>query len=326
MFSSGLVNMHERRALLSVEAAATLVAGLIVGLIPEMEWWLRALGVFGTCVLAIHTGKRIEERPVISVAFPLFTIFILVVGTWQFIWQGFHQSFPGVTEDTALSKIIEFSAVATSGFAGYYFIIRPRSIGGYKVLPAQIMAFGIIMMTAGLLTACIGLIWQFRQNWNSGTTPAGAPLFSLVSPQIQQTAPHPALPPPNPATATPFFSGYNLTDSGVTAFAEQLFAIRDAISRRVDVASMNTDPNAGALVNHIERACDQAGVECPTSGIHPNSPNERGLMIYVSSPEKPPEAATKLQEALLKIGVNVPFVARPGLEPTKMVLFVGPTP
>jgi hypothetical protein len=62
------------------------------------------------------------------------------------------------------------------------------------------------------------------------------------------------------------------------------------------------------------------------SNIHPNFPNEKGLMIYVLSPDKPPEAATKIQEALLKIGINVPFVARPGLDPMKMVLFVGPNP
>lgn len=316
--------MQDRRALLSVEAAATLVVGLAAGLIPDMQWWLRALAVLGTSVLAIHTGRRFEGRPVLRIAFPFLTTVILFVGTWQSIWLGFHESFPAVSEQSAVAKIVEFSSVATSGIAGYYFILRPRSIGGYEVLPAQVIAFGISMITVGLLTAGFGLLWQFRQNWNAGTTPAGGPVFSLVPPQIQQTAPNPALPPPKPTAPIPFFSGYNLTEAGVTALAGELYAIRDAISKRVDVAHMSTDPSAGALLDNIGRACDQAGVDCPLSNLHPNSPNEKGLMIYVLSPDKPPEAATKLQEALLKLGINVPFVARPGLDPTKMILFVGP--
>jgi hypothetical protein len=35
----------EKAYLLSTEAAVTLVAGLIVGLIPEMPWWLRGLRI-----------------------------------------------------------------------------------------------------------------------------------------------------------------------------------------------------------------------------------------------------------------------------------------
>jgi hypothetical protein len=89
---------------------------------------------------------------------------------------------------------------------------------------------------------------------------------------------------------------------------------------------MGTDPSAGALLNSIGRACDQAGVDCPLSNIHPNSPDEKGLMIYVLSPDKLPEAAQLLQAAFLKIGVKVPFVARPGLEPMKVLLFAGPAP
>jgi hypothetical protein len=115
-------------------------------------------------------------------------------------------------------------------------------------------------------------LWQFRQNWNAGTTPAGAPVFSLVPPQIQQTAPHPALPPPNATATTPFFSGYNLSDAGITAFANELYAIRDAISKRVELGHMSTDSSAGALLNSIGRACDQAGVECPSVQHSPELP------------------------------------------------------
>lgn len=172
---AGPPTMQERGHLLSLEAAITLVAGLVVGLIPDMPWWLRALGVLMTFVVAIHTGKRMERRPVFRIAFPLFTIVILVAGTWRPVWLGFHETFPLVTEETALAEIIEFLAIAASGSAGYFFILRPRSIRGYKLLPAQVIAFGCVMIGVGLLTAGIGLIWQFRQNWNAGTTPAGAP-------------------------------------------------------------------------------------------------------------------------------------------------------
>jgi hypothetical protein len=317
---------EERRPFLSVEAAATLVAGLVVGLIPEMQWWLRALGVLGTCLLAIHTGKRIERPLLLRIAFPALTIGILVAGTWHTIWLGFHETFPTVTEESTLSKIIEFCAVTTSGIAGYFFLVRPRSIRGYRVLPAQVIAFGMSLMAIGLLTAGVGLAWQFRQNWNAGTAPGGAPVFTLVPPQIPQTTPPLALPPPNPTTPTPFFDNYNLTEGGVIAFANELYAIRDAISKRVDVGRMGTDGSAGGLVSNIGRACDRAGIECPVANFHPNTPDERGIMIYVLSPDKPPEPATKLQAALLKIGLNVPFVARPEFDPNRMALFIGPRP
>jgi hypothetical protein len=291
-----------------------------------MQWWLRALGVLGTCVLAIHTGLRTEARAA-RIAFPLLTIGVLVSGTWEPIWNGFHETFPAASEESALASIIEFCAVATSLFSFYFLILRPRILRGYKVLPAQVIAFGMSMVGVGLLTAAFGLFWQFRQNWNAGISPAGAPVFSIVKPQIQQTAPNPALPPPRPTEPTPFFSGYRLTDAGVDAFGTELYAIRDAISKRIDLGMMSTDPGpAGNLLRGIRQACDQASVECPLTTIHPNSPDERGLMIYVLSPDKPSEAATKLQEALLKIGLKVPFVARPAMEPTQMILFAGPAP
>jgi hypothetical protein len=318
--------MQERGHLLSLEATITLVAGLVVGLIPDMEWWFRALGASMTVVLAIHTGKRMEGRPVSRVLFPIFTTVILLVGTWRPIWLGFHETFPGVTEESAVAKIIEGLALLASGSAGYFFILRPRSIRGYRLLPAQVIAFGCIMIAVGLLTAGIGLMWQFRQNWNAGTTPAGAPRFALVPPQIQKPTPNPALPPPNPAPPTPFFSEYNLTEAGLNALTDELYAIKDSVSKKINLASMSTDGSSSALMSSITRVCDAAGLECPHSYLHPNSPNEKGLMIYVLSPDKPPESATKLREALRKIGVDVPFVARPDLGPAEMTFFLGPRP
>jgi hypothetical protein len=82
------------------------------------------------------------------------------------------------------------------------------------------------------MTTAFGLVWQFRQNWNAGTTPAGGPVFSLVPPQIQTPTPNPALPPPNPTPPASFFSEYNLTEAGVKALVDELYAIKDSISKK----------------------------------------------------------------------------------------------
>jgi hypothetical protein len=309
--------------LLSTEAAVTLVAGLIVGLIPEMPWWLRGIGVLGTTALALHTGKRIE-RGVWKIAFPAVSIAILIAGTWNSIWLGFHQAFPRITEEETLATIIEFFAVSASCLAGYVFLLRPRGKEGYK---AQVMAFGACVAAFGFATIVIGLAWQFQQNWAAGIKPTGAPVFSLVPPQISQTTAPRALPPPQQqATLTPFFSNYNLTEDGVKALAGELYKIRDALAKRIDLARMSTDGSAGGFSGNFVRACDQAGVDCPIGNLHPNSPDEKGLMIYVADPDKPPAAAKELQDALLKLGIDVPFVPRLGFGPTGFILFVGPRP
>jgi hypothetical protein len=315
----------EKAYLLSTEAAVTLVAGLIVGLIPEMPWWLRGIGVLGTIILALHTGKRIERR-LWKIAFPAVSITILVAGTWDSIWLGFHQAFPRITEQETLATIIEFFAVSASCLAGYVFLLRPRGKEGYKVLPAQVMAFGACVAVFGFVTIVIGLAWQFQQNWAAGIKPTGGPVFSLVPPQITQTTTPLSLPPPQQqAPQTPFFSDYNLTEAGVTALADELFKIRDALGKRVELDRMSTEGTAGPFIGNFGRACDRAGVDCPVGNIHPNSPDERGLMIYVENPNKPPAAAKELQTVLLKLGIDVPFVARPGVSNT-FTLFVGPKP
>ena len=63
-------------------------------------------------------------------------------------------------------------------------------------------------------------------------------------------------------------------------------------------------------------------MDYPHSYLHPNSPNEKGLMIYMQSPDKQPDSAIKLCEALRKIGVDVPFVVRPGLGPAETTFFL----
>jgi hypothetical protein len=89
---------------------------------------------------------------------------------------------------------------------------------------------------------------------------------------------------------------------------------------------MGTEGTATPFIGNFGRACDRAGVDCPVNNIHPNSPDERGFMIYVGDPDKPPAAAKELQAVLLKLGIDVPFVARPGFGPPTFTLFVGPKP
>jgi hypothetical protein len=312
--------------LISPETGITLVLGLAVGLIPDMDWWLRALGVFGTVILALHTATRLTSLR-LKIAFPLGVASFLLMGSWHSIWKGFHDAFPAVTEDDALSKIIEFSAVAVSGIAGYFFLLRPRAKKGYRVLPAQVLAFGICLIGVGFFTALAGLGWQFKQNWASGRKPSGAPIFTLVPPQITQTPSVPALPTPQgQSPQTPYFLDYNLTDVGVSALADELYKVRDALGKRVELDRLGTDGSGVGFVSNFGRACDRAGVECPNGNVHPNSPSEKGLMIYVNDPSKPPEAAQVLRTVLLKLGIDVPFVVRSEFAPTGFSLFVGPKP
>jgi hypothetical protein len=315
-----------RRPLLSVEAAITLVLGLAVGLTPDMEWWLRAFGVLGTAVLATHTAKRMDNLGW-KIALPLGTIVVLIFGAWRSIWKGFHEDFPFVTGESVLSQIIEFSAVAASAIAGYFFLLRPRAKEGYRVLPAQVMAFGMSLVGVGFLTALVGLGWQFQQNWTAGIKPSGAPTFTLVPPQITQAPALPALPAPEgQAPRTPYFSDYNLSEVGIGALADELYKVRDALGKRIELDRMSTDGSAGGFISNFSRACDRAGVDCPIGSVHPNSPDEKGLLIYVGDVNKPPEAAQELRTVLLKLGINVPFVPRPGFGLDTFSLFVGPKP
>ena len=141
------------------------------------------------------------------------------------------------------------------------------------------------MISVGLAIAALGLVWQFRQNLNAATIPV----------------PNLALPPPHPSVATPLFSLYNLTEAEIAALADDLYTVKDAISKHFEIARMSTDDTSAGLMNNIARACDQAGIDCPVSYLHPNSPNDEGLASYVLSPEKPPDAAEKLKEAPVKL-------------------------
>jgi hypothetical protein len=310
---------------ISTEGAIGLAVAFYLGL-ADMTWDQRALGVLVTGLLILDIARRVNRGFLIKSAIFLGGNGLLLSGTWRRIWEGFHESFPDVTERTVLFRIIIVVSTAACCTAAYTFLIRPWGKEGYRVLPAQVIAFGASVIGIGFLTLVIGLIWQFRQNLIAGTAPTGAPTFTVVQPRITQQASPPALPAPEQARQSPLFSGYNLSEAGVTALANELYKIRDVVSKRIELDHMSTDPGSGGLVNNLYRACDQAGVDCPIINIHPNSPRERGIMIYVSDPDNAPGPAKAVQAALLTVGLKVPFVARPGFGPDAFTLFVGPPP
>lgn len=107
---------------LSLEALIGLFAGFFLGLV-EMNWEFRGLGVFFTAALAIHIAKQLDTSLVGKFGFAVFGITLLLLGTYHSIWMSFHNDFPSVTGETALSRIIEFCCLASSGIASYVFLI-----------------------------------------------------------------------------------------------------------------------------------------------------------------------------------------------------------
>ncbi len=226
---------------LSLEALIGLFAGLFVGLV-EMNWELRGLGVLCTAALAVHIAKRLDVGPLRKIGVASGAIAVLILGTYHPIWMSFHEDFPTVTGGTALSRIIMFCAVAVSCVAGYVFLIRPRGKEGYRVLPAQVKAFGACTMAAGFLAVLIGLGWQFQQDWTRGVTPVGGPVLSPLPPVRQITQePTRALPPPSiseAATQPPasqYSDGYNLSSIGIAALADALYEAKKDLPATIDL-------------------------------------------------------------------------------------------
>jgi hypothetical protein len=312
----------------SLETAIGLFVGLFVGLV-EMNWELRGLGVLVTAGLAIHIARRLDASIIIKVAVATIAIGLLIVGTYHQIWASFTEDFPTVTGEAALTRLIEFFSLAACVIAGYAFLIRPRAKEGYRVLPAQLIAFGAVVMIAGLFPIVIGLGWQFKQNWDSGVSPTGAPV-SLPSPpapqrpQIALPAVQPALPAPNNVN-TPLISGYGLTAEGIHQLANGLYKAKDHLPKVVIVQRTGSEPSSRQLTSDILVACDRSGVSCQGGGGLPNSPDETGVMIYVADPRNPPDTAKTLQSVLPDIGLHAPFVARQGPGPNDFMLFIGPS-
>lgn len=311
---------------ISTEAGIGILLGLLAWVV-ELTWEIRGLFTLIAAGLAVHIAKRLDYRLLIRVAIAAVIIGILVLGTYKPIWAGFHDDFPEVGSDAALSRIVQLFVLATCAIAGYIFLVRPWGREGYRVLPAQLIAFGAIVVAAGFVPIVVGLIWLFSQNWTNGVSPTGAPLPVTAGPQpaqIAPTAPHPALAPPTQNNSS-LVSGYGLTEKGISALTDELYKLRDGL-KQINVQHLATDGSVGSLTNGINQACDRAGIECRFSNGRLNSPDDRGMMIYVSDPKKPPELAIKLQGVIESLGLHSPFAAHPGITPDEFILFLGPAP
>ena len=294
-----------------------------------MNWELRCFGVLATSILAVHAARRmgISVYKKATLAFTL--IGVLLASTWRPIWTSFHEDFPSVTGETALSRIIVFCAICAAGAAAYVFLLRSRR-EGRRLIPAQLMAFGVSMIAAGVVAAAIGLLWQFQQNRAMGITISNGPnlLPAPTAPQITQTPPPEALPPPTPATApssqaippsppvvsqpkpaTPLMNGYNLTPAGSRVLADEAFKIKDVLPS-LTVWIQNNDNSGRGLAGEIIRAFSIGGISSNLNLGQLGGPSERGPIILFDDPEKLPEAATRLKSALEKAGMHVTVIKR----------------
>jgi len=311
---------------ISTEACIGILLGLVAWVV-ELTWEIRGLFSLVAAGLAVHIARRLEYNALIRAAIASITICILVAGTYRPIWTGFHDDFPEIGSEADLFRIIQFSVVAACAIAGYIFLVRPRGKEGYQVLPAQLIAFGAVVVAVGFVPIAIGLAWQFRQNWINGVSPTGAPVAVAAGPQrlqIAHTQSPPALPPPIQKD-NPLVQGYNLTEAGVRALTDDLYKHKDSF-KRIDVERLSTDPSPTGLLTSLSQACDRAGVDCSFGTGHLNSPDDRGIMIYVNDPKNPPEPAKRLQEVLERLGFHSPFVFHPSMAPDGFVLFLGPAP
>jgi hypothetical protein len=69
------------------------------------------------------------------------------------------------------------------------------------------------------------------------------------------------------------------------------------ITRRLDATILLK------VATGISKACDRAGIECPLAPGHLNSPEDRGIKIYVADMNSPPESAKNLQGVLERLGL-----------------------
>jgi hypothetical protein len=333
-----------RSPLLSIEGVITLIAAFFFWE-AEVNWELRCLGVFVTSVLAVHAASRMEISLRKKAALTFVLVVVLLSSTWRPIWVSFHEDFPSVTGETVLSRIIVFAALGAAGLAGHVFLMRPRR-DGRRLIPAQLMAFGVSMIAAGFIAAAIGLLWQFQQNRAMGITVANGPnlLPAPNTPQIAQALPPQALPSPSqassseplpqpnphpapqPATqpqpATPLMSGYNLSGAGSRVLADEAFKIKGVLTG-LTVLLQNNDNSGRSLATAIVRALSIGGIPSTLNFGQLGGPTETGPIILFDDPDNLPPAATALKKALEKVGMRVTVIKR---AVGTFQFFIGPDP
>jgi hypothetical protein len=337
--------MEEKRPLLSIEGAISILVGLLAAA-ADMSWELRAILVAFAIGLAIHISRRFVPSNVAKrLGFAITGIVGLVLVTWRPIWEGFHKDFPSVTGETALSRIIIAAVVCAVGYSGYRLLIRPRG-RGYRLIPAQLMAFGASVIGLGLFAVAIGLLWQFQQNRMMGITVENSPtlLPAPNNPQITQAPAPPALPPPTtapspepvqqvnrqpapqptaePQPQSPLMSGYALTPAGSRVLANEAFKIKDVLPN-LTVFLQSNDNSGRPLATEIVRAFSIGGIPSTLNFGQLGGPTEKGVIILFDDPEKLPEAATQLKGALEKAGMRVTVIKR---AVGTFQFYVGPDP
>lgn len=170
---------------LSFEGAISIFIAIFAWVAPELGWEQRAILVLIACALAIHIANRLDTSLVRKIGISASANVLLVAVTWRHIWESFHADFPFVTGEAALSRIIIACVVCTAACCAYLFLMRPQ-YRRRKVIPVQLIAFGLSVAALGVLTATIGAIWQFQRNWN----------FSAQIPELTGALPAPPSVPP----------------------------------------------------------------------------------------------------------------------------------
>jgi hypothetical protein len=338
-----MAETDDRRPLLSMEGVITLIAALFFWE-AEVNWELRCFGVLATSILAVHAARRMGVSVYKKAALAFTLIGVLLISTWRPIWTSFHEDFPAVTGETVLSRIIVFCALCAVGVAGYVFLLRPRR-DGHRLIPAQLMAFGVSMIAAGVVAAVIGLLWQFQQNRAMGiTTTTGPNLLPAPNiPQIVQTPPPQALPPPRPTpqaeskpeisvpsaaiptpepTAQPLMSGYALTNAGIRALAAEAFKIKEVLPDLV-VRMQTNDESARGLASTLVTALNRGGIPSQIVFDQLGGPSETGPIILFDDPENLPPPAIALKATLEKVGLHVRVIQR---KVGAFQFFAGPNP
>jgi hypothetical protein len=328
------MNQRSHTQLMSFEALVGVFIGLFAAVV-EMNWELRSLGVVTASIVAIHIGRRFEGPFFQRIGIAFAAIALLLFSTWRPIWKSFHEDFPHVAGETVLSRIIVFSSLCAVGLAAYVFLARPRR-EGYKLLPAQLIAFGGCLIAAGLVAAAIGLLWQFQQNREMGITSSIGPNLLPSLPKLPQIAQSPSptalLPParsePQPAVqlqplpTTPLMSGYNLSSAGSRVLAEEAFKIKDVLPN-LTVFLQNNDNSGRGLAGSIVRALSIGGIPSSIGFGQLGGPTETGPIILYDDPENLPESAAKLKAALERVGIRATVIQR---KVGSFQFFIGPDP
>lgn len=318
--------MDQNKPLISIEGALGIFFG-IVAATADLGWEIRAILLFFAVGLVIHIARRVDGRATRRFGGAAIVVVGLILVTWRPIWESFRKDFPHFVEAANQSRIIEAGVVIGVALAFYWLIIRPRG-KGWRVLPAELMAFGVCVVGLGLFALSVGLIWQFQQNRSMGivTTDVSNLLPAPNRPQIAQTAPPQALPapsePPQPPPAEPLLSGYSLTNAGSRALSEEAFKIKDVLLN-LTVFMQTNDESGRGLAMQIVRAFSIGGVSSTLGFGQLGGPSETGLIILFDDAEHLPEPAKSLKTALEAVGLKVKIIER---KVGAFQFFVGPTP